>query len=184
MCARWAPSKASYRLFRPQASLVQTRPVTLARNRSLRGPPSREKGEPSAFWRSVVSVGRRRAELVADVMVWAARQPQAANGAFNLTNGDRVRVATVAGQRRNPRVQTGPESQRAWKHTRCKRGCLNRSSQSTIFGAETCGAVAKAPTAGLRRSLMAPREGPSGLRSTVQLRRPGAPRPLIRGLVP
>jgi len=49
----------------------------------------REKGEPFSFpggpsfvWESA------DAGLVADVMVWAAESPQAANQAFNITNGD------------------------------------------------------------------------------------------------
>src|SRR5579859_5717583 len=49
----------------------------------------REKGEPFSFpggpsfvWESA------DANLVADVMVWAAESPQAANEAFNITNGD------------------------------------------------------------------------------------------------
>ena len=49
----------------------------------------REKGEPFGFpggpsfvWEAA------EADLVADVMVWAAQAPQAANEAFNITNGD------------------------------------------------------------------------------------------------
>jgi nucleoside-diphosphate-sugar epimerase len=49
----------------------------------------REKGElfgfpggPSFVWEAA------DADLVADVMVWAAQSPQAANEAFNITNGD------------------------------------------------------------------------------------------------
>jgi nucleoside-diphosphate-sugar epimerase len=49
----------------------------------------REKGEPFSFtggpsfvWEAV------DADLVADVMVWAAQSPHAANEAFNVTNGD------------------------------------------------------------------------------------------------
>jgi nucleoside-diphosphate-sugar epimerase len=49
----------------------------------------REKGEPFSFpggpsfvWEAAA------ADLVADVMVWAAQSPQAANEAFNITNGD------------------------------------------------------------------------------------------------
>ena len=49
----------------------------------------REKGEPFGFpggpsfvWEAA------EADLVADVMVWAAQSPQAANQAFNITNGD------------------------------------------------------------------------------------------------
>lgn len=49
----------------------------------------REKGEPFGFpggpsfvWESADT------DLVADVMVWAAESPKAANDAFNITNGD------------------------------------------------------------------------------------------------
>jgi nucleoside-diphosphate-sugar epimerase len=49
----------------------------------------REQGEPfsstggnSFVWEAA------DADLVADVMVWAARSPRAANEAFNITNGD------------------------------------------------------------------------------------------------
>jgi nucleoside-diphosphate-sugar epimerase len=49
----------------------------------------REKGEPFGFpggpsfvWEAADT------DLVADVMVWAAQSPQAANEAFNITNGD------------------------------------------------------------------------------------------------
>jgi nucleoside-diphosphate-sugar epimerase len=49
----------------------------------------REKGEPFSFPGGPPFVWEAAdADLVADVMVWAAQSPQAANEAFNITNGD------------------------------------------------------------------------------------------------
>jgi nucleoside-diphosphate-sugar epimerase len=49
----------------------------------------REKGEPFSFPGGPSFVWEAAdADLVADVMVWAAKSPGAANEAFNITNGD------------------------------------------------------------------------------------------------
>ena len=49
----------------------------------------REKGEPFGFTGGPSFVWEAAdADLVADVMVWAAGSPNAANEAFNITNGD------------------------------------------------------------------------------------------------
>ena len=49
----------------------------------------REKSEPFSFPGGPSFVWEAAdADLVADVMVWAAQSPQAANEAFNITNGD------------------------------------------------------------------------------------------------
>jgi nucleoside-diphosphate-sugar epimerase len=49
----------------------------------------REQGEPFSFPGGPSFVWEAAdANLVADVMVWAAQSPQAANEAFNITNGD------------------------------------------------------------------------------------------------
>jgi nucleoside-diphosphate-sugar epimerase len=49
----------------------------------------REKGEPFGFPGGPSFVWEAAdADLVADVMVWAAQSPKAANEAFNITNGD------------------------------------------------------------------------------------------------
>jgi nucleoside-diphosphate-sugar epimerase len=49
----------------------------------------REKGEPFSFPGGPSFVWEAAdADLVGDVMVWAAESPQAANEAFNITNGD------------------------------------------------------------------------------------------------
>jgi nucleoside-diphosphate-sugar epimerase len=50
--------------------------------RRERGEPFSFPGGPSFVWEAA------DADLVADVMVWAALSPQAANEAFNITNGD------------------------------------------------------------------------------------------------
>lgn len=50
--------------------------------RRERGEPFSFPGGPSFVWEAA------DADLVADVMVWAAQSPQAANEAFNITNGD------------------------------------------------------------------------------------------------
>jgi nucleoside-diphosphate-sugar epimerase len=47
-----------------------------------KGQPFSFPGGPSFVWESA------DADLVADVMVWAAQSPQAGNEAFNITNGD------------------------------------------------------------------------------------------------
>lgn len=71
----------------------------------------REKGEPFGFPGGPSFVWEAAdADLVADVMVWAAQSPQAANEAFNITNGDVFEwrnmwpaMAKVLG------VETGPD---------------------------------------------------------------------------
>jgi nucleoside-diphosphate-sugar epimerase len=72
----------------------------------------REKGEPFGFPGGPAFVWEAAdAGLVADVMVWAAQSPQAANEAFNITNGDvfewRSAWPALAG---TLGVQTGPDT--------------------------------------------------------------------------
>ena len=91
MCARWAPEHGfNYTALRPQL-------VTGATPGALNVLPAigvyaairREKGEPFGFPGGPSFVWEAAdADLVADVMVWAAQSPQAANEAFNITNGD------------------------------------------------------------------------------------------------
>ncbi|MEZ0053370.1 nucleoside-diphosphate-sugar epimerase [Mycobacterium sp. MAA66] len=50
--------------------------------RRAKGEPFSFPGGPSFVWEAA------DADLVADVLVWAAQSPQAANQAFNVTNGD------------------------------------------------------------------------------------------------
>src|SRR5260370_1169823 len=71
----------------------------------------REKGElfgfpggPSFVWEAA------DADLVADVMVWAAQSPQAANEAFNITNGDVFEWRNLwPGLAETLGVETGPD---------------------------------------------------------------------------
>ncbi len=73
--------------------------------RRERGEPFSFPGGPSFVWEAADT------DLVADVMVWAAQSPQAANEAFNITNGDVFEwrslwpaLATTLG------VETGPDT--------------------------------------------------------------------------
>jgi nucleoside-diphosphate-sugar epimerase len=72
----------------------------------------REKGEPFGFpggpsfvWEAA------EADLVADVMVWAAQSPRAANEAFNITNGDVFEWRNVwPAMAETLGVETGPDT--------------------------------------------------------------------------
>jgi nucleoside-diphosphate-sugar epimerase len=86
----WAQHGFSYTALRPQ---LVTDPTPGALNvlpaigvyaaiRREKGEPFSFPGGPSFVWEAA------DADLVADVMVWAAQSPQAANEAFNITNGD------------------------------------------------------------------------------------------------
>ena len=71
----------------------------------------REKGEPFGFPGGPSFVWEAAdADLVADVMVWAAQSPQAANEAFNITNGDVFEWRNVwPAMARTLGVETGPD---------------------------------------------------------------------------
>jgi nucleoside-diphosphate-sugar epimerase len=71
----------------------------------------REKGEPFSFPGGPSFVWEAAdADLVADVMVWAAQSPQAANEAFNITNGDVFEWRNVwPGLAETLGVKTGPD---------------------------------------------------------------------------
>src|ERR1700745_230200 len=71
----------------------------------------REKGEPFGFPGGPSFVWEAAdADLVADVMVWAAQSPQAANEAFNITNGDVFEWRNVwPGLAETLGVKTGPD---------------------------------------------------------------------------
>src|SRR5260370_40196839 len=71
----------------------------------------REKGEPFGFPGGPSFVWEAAdADLVADVMVWAAQSPQAANEAFNITNGDVFEWRNVwAAVAETLGVKTGPD---------------------------------------------------------------------------
>ena len=74
----------------------------------------REKGEPFGFPGGPSFVWEAAdADLVADVMVWASQSPEAANQAFNITNGDVFEwrnawpgLAETLGVRVGPDVET------------------------------------------------------------------------------
>jgi nucleoside-diphosphate-sugar epimerase len=72
----------------------------------------REKGEPFGFPGGPSFVWEAAdADLVADVMVWAARSPQATNEAFNITNGDVFEWRNVWPAMANTLgVETGPDT--------------------------------------------------------------------------
>jgi nucleoside-diphosphate-sugar epimerase len=75
----------------------------------------REKGEPFGFPGGPSFVWEAAdADLVAEAMVWAAQSPQAANEAFNITNGDVFEwrsawpaIAKTLGVKAGPDMQTG-----------------------------------------------------------------------------
>ena len=71
----------------------------------------REKGEPFGFPGGPSFVWEAAdADLVADVMVWAAQSPQAANEAFNITNGDVFEWRNVwPGMAETLGVKAGPD---------------------------------------------------------------------------
>jgi nucleoside-diphosphate-sugar epimerase len=72
----------------------------------------REKGKPFGFPGGPSFVWEAAdADLVADVMVWAAQSPQAANEAFNITNGDVFEWRSVwPALAETLGVQTGPDT--------------------------------------------------------------------------
>jgi nucleoside-diphosphate-sugar epimerase len=72
----------------------------------------REKGEPFSFTGGPSFVWEAAdADLVADVMVWAAQSPQAANDAFNITNGDVFEWRNVwPALAKTFGVETGPDT--------------------------------------------------------------------------
>jgi nucleoside-diphosphate-sugar epimerase len=72
----------------------------------------REKGEPFSFPGGPSFVWEAAdADLVGNVMVWAADSPQAANEAFNITNGDVFEWRSVwPALAKTLGVQTGPDA--------------------------------------------------------------------------
>jgi nucleoside-diphosphate-sugar epimerase len=68
------------------------------------GQPFSFPGGPSFVWEAA------DADLVADVMVWAAQSPRAANEAFNITNGDVFEWRSLwPGLAQTLGVETGPD---------------------------------------------------------------------------
>lgn len=69
------------------------------------GDPFSFPGGPSFVWEAADT------DLVADVMVWAAQSPQAANEAFNITNGDVFEWRSLwPALARTLGVETGPDT--------------------------------------------------------------------------
>jgi nucleoside-diphosphate-sugar epimerase len=69
------------------------------------GEPFSFPGGPSFVWEAA------DADLVADVMVWAAQSPEAANEAFNITNGDVFEWRNVwPALAKTLGIETGPDT--------------------------------------------------------------------------
>ena len=102
----------------------------------------REKGEPFGFPGGPSFVWEAAdADLVADVMVWAAQSPKAANEAFNITNGDVFEWRNVwPALTKTLGVETGPDMPtRVAAYIEENAGVWTRSSANTICVRGTCG---------------------------------------------
>jgi nucleoside-diphosphate-sugar epimerase len=105
----------------------------------------REKGERFSFPGGPPFVWEAAdANLVADVMVWAAESPQAANEAFNITNGDVFEWRSVwPALAETLGVQTGPDTPMSvaafieknadvWKHIVAKYDLRSRNLRDLV----------------------------------------------------
>ena len=137
----------------------------------------REKGEPFGFPGGPSFVWEAAdADLVADVMVWAAQSPQAANEAFNITNGDVFEWRNVwPAMARILGVETGPdmptsvaaylkENADLWDRIVTKYGLRSRSLRELVGQGDQHADFAFAYGAP---------EGPRAFVSTVKLRQAG-----------
>jgi nucleoside-diphosphate-sugar epimerase len=137
----------------------------------------REKGEPFGFPGGPSFVWEAAdADLVADVMVWAAQSPQAANEAFNITNGDVFEWRNVwPAMARVLGVETGPdmptsvtaylkENADIWDRIVTKCGLRSRSLREFVGQGDQHADFAFAYGAP---------EGPRAFVSTVKLRQAG-----------
>jgi len=137
----------------------------------------REKGEPFGFPGGPSFVWEAAdADLVADVMVWAAQSPQAANEAFNITNGDVFEWRNVwPAMARILGVETGPdmptsvaaylkENADLWDRIVRKYGLRSRSLRELVGQGDQHADFAFAYGAP---------EGPRAFVSTVKLRQAG-----------
>ena len=137
----------------------------------------REKGEPFGFPGGPSFVWEAAdANLVADVMVWAAQSPQAANEAFNITNGDVFEWRNVwPAMARILGVETGPdmptsvtaylkENADLWEQIVMKYGLRSRSLREFVGQGDQHADFAFAYGAP---------EGPRAFVSTVKLRQAG-----------
>jgi nucleoside-diphosphate-sugar epimerase len=127
----------------------------------------REKGEPFGFPGGPSFVWEAAdADLVGDVMVWAAQSPQAADEAFNITNGDVFEWRNVWPALAE--TLAGHANERG-SLPRGKRGCLGPDSREVRSSlAEPAGAGwPRGPARGLRVRLRRPGRT-SGLREHHQ----------------
>ena len=105
----------------------------------------REKGEPFGFPGGPSFVWEAAdADLVADVAVWAAQSPQAANEAFNITNGDVFEwrnvwpgIAETLGVKAGPDMPTSvtaylAENAAIWDKIVAKYGLRSRSLRELV----------------------------------------------------
>ena len=102
------------------------------------GEPFGFPGGPSFVWEAA------DADLVADVMVWSAESPNAANQAFNVTNGDvfewrSVWPAIAAALGVHSACTRHPTRRSAWLSTYPTRArCGGVSPSATVCGTATC----------------------------------------------
>src|SRR5260370_3048910 len=142
----------------------------------------REKGEPFSFPGGPSFVWEAAdADLVADVMVWAAQSPQAANEAFNITNGDVFEWRNLwPGLAETLGVETGPdmptrvsayieENADVWDQIVSKYDLRSRSLRQLVCHGHHNTAFASAYGAP---------EGPRAFVSTIKLRHAGFTRTL------
>src|ERR1700730_4803775 len=140
----------------------------------------REKGEPFGFPGGPSFVWEAAdADLVADVMVWAAQLPQAANEAFNITNGDVFEWRNVwPALAETLGVETGPdmptsvaasleENADVWDHIVAKYELRSRHLRELIGQGDQHADFAFAYGAP---------EGPRAFVSTIKLRQAGFPK--------
>ena len=124
-------------------------------------------GGPSFVWEAA------DADLVADVMVWAAQSPQAANEALGITNGDVFEwrnvwpaMAKILGVETGPDMPTGVAA-----YLKQNADLWAGSSQSTDFVRGACVSLSARETSmRTSHSLTVPWEGPRAFVSTVKLR--------------
>jgi nucleoside-diphosphate-sugar epimerase len=137
----------------------------------------REKGEPFGFPGGPSFVWEAAdADLVADVMVWAAQSPQAANEAFNITNGDVFEwrnvwpaIAETLGAEAGPDMPTSvtaylAENADVWNRIVAKHDLRSRSLRELVGHGDQHADFAFAHGAP---------EGPRAFVSTIKLRQAG-----------
>jgi nucleoside-diphosphate-sugar epimerase len=137
----------------------------------------REKGEPFSFPGGPSFVWEAAdADLVADVMVWAAESPRAADEAFNITNGDVFEWRSVwPAMAKTLGVETGPDmptsmaaylrdNVNVWSQIVTRHGLRSRTMRDLVGQGDQHADFALAAGA---------TEGPRAFVSTVKLRQAG-----------